>query len=84
MEENQYQRFSDRFFQTSPLYTEAGWYLKLRDDVIKGPFNSRQEAHTMLFNLFGISLDMMSEDYIIATQKSDSTYFSKDSRKPSE
>jgi len=83
MTESQYQRFSDRFFQTSPLYTEAGWYIKLRDDVIKGPFSSRQEAHAILFNLFGITPDM-SEDYIVATQKSDSTYFSEDSRTPSE
>ena len=83
MTESQYQRFSDRFFQISPLYTEAGWYLKLREDVIKGPFNSRQEAHAMLFDLFGITPDM-SGDYIVSTQESGTSCFSKDSRMSSE
>lgn len=81
MTESQYQRFSDRFFQTSQLYTEAGWYIKLRDDEIKGPFQSRKEASAVLLNLFGITPDM-SEDYLITTQKI-GTRFSKDSRNSS-
>lgn len=79
MSERQYQRFSDRFIQISPLYTEAGWYLKLRDDEIKGPFHSRKEARSILSDLFGITPEM-SGDYIDSTPESDTTCFSKDSR----
>lgn len=39
-----YQRFSDRFFRLSPLYTYPGWYFKARDGCPIGPFLSREGA----------------------------------------
>ena len=38
MAEVTYQRFSDRFFRLSPLYTWPGWYFKARRCPPIGPF----------------------------------------------
>lgn len=55
MSEDKYQRFSDRFFQVSPLYTKPGWYLKLREGNVIGPYPNRSAAQAALFSLFGIT-----------------------------
>ncbi len=79
MAEMQFQRFSDRFFQASPLYTKAGWYIKLRDGAVEGPFPSKEAAQALLANLFGITPEM-SENHIVSTQESGAATYSRDSR----
>ena len=54
MSEQRYQRFSERFFQVSPLYTQPGWYIRLREGKTLGPFPTKAAAQIALFNLFGI------------------------------
>ena len=39
-----FQRFSDRYFQLSPLYAPAGWYFKARGISPMGPYFSRVAA----------------------------------------
>jgi hypothetical protein len=79
MAEDQFQRFSDRFFRVSPLFTEAGWYVKLRDGDVRGPFPSREAAQAMLFTLFGITPEM-SEGRIYSTAENIPELFSGNSR----
>ena len=55
MADTQFQRFSDRFFQVSPLYTQPGWYIKLRENKVLGPYPSKEAAQMALFNLFGVT-----------------------------
>ena len=54
MSDDQYQRFSDRFFEVSPLYTRSGWYIRLRGGKVIGPFICKAAARVALFNLFGV------------------------------
>jgi len=49
------QRYSDRFIQLSPLLTEPGWYAKLREGKVIGPFSTRDAAQIAIFNLVGIA-----------------------------
>lgn len=79
MADNEFQRFSDRFFRVSPLYTEPGWYIKLREGEVKGPFDSRTEAQITLFNLFGITAEM-SDGHIVSAQEDVDDLYSVDSR----
>lgn len=55
MSDEKFQRFSDRFFRVSPLYTRPGWYIKLREGNVIGPFATKKLAQSALFNLFGIT-----------------------------
>ena len=54
MSDELYQRFSDRFFQVSPLYTRPGWYIKLREGDVMGPYQSKEAAQAALLSLFGM------------------------------
>ncbi|MCW8824916.1 MAG: hypothetical protein OQK78_00685 [Gammaproteobacteria bacterium] len=79
MADSEFQRFSDRYFRVSPLFTQAGWYIKLRDGAVDGPFPTKEEAQAMLFNLFGISPDC-SEKQIFSTEDPGIVAYSDDSR----
>ncbi|MCW8887846.1 MAG: hypothetical protein OQK25_02160, partial [Gammaproteobacteria bacterium] len=63
----------------SPLFTQAGWYIKLRDGAVDGPFPTKEEAQAMLLNLFGITPDR-SENQIFSTEDIESAAYSGDSR----
>lgn len=65
----QFQRFSDRFFQLSPLYTRPGWYIKLRENTVVGPYPCREAAQAALLTMFGIA----DPDGEIISQVSEST-----------
>lgn len=58
MPEKQYQRYSDRFFEVSPLLTRPGWYARLREGGVVGPFPSREAAHIALCELFGLPTEV--------------------------
>ena len=78
MTERKFQRFSDRFFQVSPLYTRPGWYIKLREGKVIGPFPSKALAQAALFNLYGIA-DLDGD--IVAQACETPSHYSGDSRK---
>jgi len=61
MSDHRFQRFSDRFFRVSPLLTRPGWYAKLREGEVVGPFSSREAAHDALCELFGLSVEACDE-----------------------
>ena len=78
MSDNKYQRFSSRMFQVSPLFTSPGWYIRLREGKVIGPFANKETAQTALFNLFGIT----DTDNQIVTRIAGATYqYSDDRRK---
>lgn len=78
MSKDQYQRFSDRFFQVSPLLTEPGWYIKLREGNVIGPFSSKAVARVALFNLFGVA----DADNTILFESAEATgFYSDDGRR---
>ena len=78
MSKDQYQRFSDRFFQVSPLLTDPGWYIKLRQGNVIGPFSSKAVARVALFNLFGVA---DPDNKIIFESAETSGFYSGDSRR---
>lgn len=68
MSHHKYQRFSDRFFEVSPLYTIPGWYARVREGKTIGPFPSKGDAHRALCEIFGLATDadeaeMSSQQY---------------------
>ena len=78
MSDDKYQRVSERFFQVSPLYTRPGWYIKLREGDVLGPFANRRSAQSALFTLLGIA----DTDNEFISQTADATVpYSSDSRK---
>jgi hypothetical protein len=78
MTNNKFQRFSDRLFQCSPLFTKPGWYAKLREGKCIGPFSSKEAAKLALFELFAIPPDA-SEHLIVETAEL-SLHYAPDSR----
>lgn len=78
MSESQYQRFSERLFQVSPLLTRPGWYIRLREGKVIGPFISRETAQLALLNLFGIA---DSDNETITQTAEQHSHYARDSRK---
>ena len=72
MSDHTYQRFSDRFFEVSPLFTKPGWYARLREDKAIGPFRSREAAHIALSQLFGLPLECSGNCEVIKHYTPDS------------
>lgn len=79
MNSDKFQRFSDRLFQVSPLYTKPGWYVRLREGKCLGPFSSKAAAQLALFELFAIPPEV-SENLVVETAESRPRY-SPDSRR---
>jgi hypothetical protein len=75
MPNSKYQRFSDRFFQVSPLLTTPGWYVKLRSGSVLGPFSTKARAQAALFEFFGITKNA-SEYLIVETAEQQPKYTS--------
>ena len=44
MSQDQCQRYGERCFYLSPLYTISGWYFRTRSGKSKGPYFAKQQA----------------------------------------
>ena len=44
MEENSFPRYSERYFFLSPLYSDPGWYFRVRGGRSRGPFYRKEHA----------------------------------------
>jgi hypothetical protein len=64
MDRDRFQRFSNRLFQVSPLFTRPGWYARLREGKCIGPFATKAAAQLALFELFGIPPD--ASEHLVA------------------
>ncbi len=44
MVQDQFPRYSERYFYLSPLYSRGGWYFRIRGGKTKGPYFAKQQA----------------------------------------
>jgi hypothetical protein len=78
MSSDNFQRFSDRLFQVSPLLTRPGWYARLREGKCIGPFSSKQAAQLALFELFAIPPN--ASEHLLVETTEPTPHYSPDSR----